>query len=212
MRQLNAIDNFITQFDQCIRTLSGSPLGTKRSNPSDLIEPGNLSAKEKKLSANLMRINHTGEICAQALYQGQALTARDENIKQTMRQAAMEENDHLIWCQKRINELNSHTSYLNPLWWAGSFAIGVGAGILGDKWSLGFLAQTENQVSSHLSEHLNSLPDQDSKSRAVVEQMRVDEQQHETHALENGAATLPTPVPLMMRLMSKVMTSTVYYV
>lgn len=212
MRQLTALDKVIIHVDQCIRTLGGSPLGTNRPNPSDPVVSDNLSKKEKSLSANLMRINHTGEICAQALYQGQALSARDQNVRLAMEQAAKEENDHLIWCENRIKELGSHTSYLNPLWWIGSFALGFTAGVIGDKWSLGFLAETENQVTKHLQNHLQRLPSNDFKSRAIVGQMEYDESQHATHAYEHGAVDLPPPIPSMMRCASKVMTSIVYFV
>ena len=157
-----------------------------------------------------MRINHTGEVCAQALYQGQALTARLPGVRASMERAAQEENDHLVWCEERINELGNRTSYLNPLWYAGSFAIGAAAGIAGDKWSLGFVAETEHQVEAHLDDHLSQVPQSDQRTRAILEQMKEDEVSHATKALAAGGATLPGPIRQAMKLMSKVMTSTVY--
>lgn len=166
--------------------------------------------KEKKHSAGLMRVNHTGEVCAQALYKGQAMTARSETIREQMQHSAREEEDHLAWCQQRLNELNSHTSYLNPLWYGGSLALGVVAGLAGDKWSLGFVAETERQVTKHLEEHLEQLPADDLESRRIVTQMRIDEQKHAHIACEAGAAELPQPIKLGMRLMSKIMTTITY--
>jgi ubiquinone biosynthesis monooxygenase Coq7 len=159
-----------------------------------------------------MRINHTGEICAQALYQGQALTARDPLVQEKLKQAAWEETEHLAWTSHRVYELGSRLSVLNPLWYAGSLAIGAVAGALGDKWNLGFLAETERQVGAHLQSHLDGLPPQDAKSRAVAQQMYVDEVGHADMAVELGAAELPLPVKLAMRGMSQVMTRTVYWV
>lgn len=167
---------------------------------------------EKKHAAALMRINHTGEICAQALYQGQALTARDPLVQEKLKQAAWEETEHLAWTSKRVDELGSHLSVLNPLWYSGSLALGAVAGLLGDKWNLGFLAETERQVGAHLQSHLDSLPAQDAKSRAVVQQMYVDEVSHADMAIELGGEELPLPVKLAMRGMSVVMTKTVYWV
>jgi 3-demethoxyubiquinol 3-hydroxylase len=159
-----------------------------------------------------MRINHTGEVCAQALYQGQALTAHSRTVRYQMKTAAAEEVDHLAWCQQRLNELNSHTSYLNPLWYFGSFALGVTAGLIGDRWSLGFVAETEHQVVQHLESHLQQLPVDDKKSREIVEQMRQDEQQHATLARQVGASDLPAPVKVVMGMMSKCMTTITYWV
>jgi len=158
-----------------------------------------------------MRIDHTGEVCAQALYQGQSLTARLPEVRKKMERAAAEENDHLDWCERRIEELGGRTSLLNPLWYAGSFAIGALAGLAGDKWSLGFVAETEQQVGEHLDEHLEQVPPQDAKSRAILEQMKQDELQHANQALAGGGVPLPAPVKLAMRLSSKVMTRTVYW-
>jgi ubiquinone biosynthesis monooxygenase Coq7 len=170
-----------------------------------------MSDEEKRHTARLMRINHTGEVCAQALYQGQAITAKLPTVRKSMERAAMEENDHLDWCERRLEELDDRKSLLNPLWYAGSFAIGAAAGIAGDKWSLGFVAETEKQVTAHLEDHLSKLPAQDVKSRAILEQMKVDEMHHATSALDAGGAALPSPIKTAMKLTSKVMTKTVYY-
>ena len=159
-----------------------------------------------------MRVNHVGEICAQALYQGQAATAKADSVRQKMQRSAQEENDHLAWTQARVQELMTHTSYLNPVWYVGSLAIGAAAGLAGDRWSLGFLAETERQVVEHLNGHLARLPANDQKSRAIVEQMREDEGRHATVAIEAGAAELPLPVRKLMRLASKFMTSTAYWI
>ena len=155
-----------------------------------------------------MRVNHAGEVCAQALYQGQALTARRDETRQQMEQAAEEENDHLVWCRQRIHELGGHTSLLNPLWYTGSLAIGAFSGLLGDKWSLGFLAETEHQVVRHLEGHLQRLPEGDEKSRAILEQMKIDEGEHCTTARDAGGSALPEPVKKLMNLASRVMTTT----
>ena len=209
-RKLSAIDQFLNCADQALRTLSTTPTGTGRANPAQQREESELSEKEKRHTAGLMRINHAGEISAQALYQGQAFTARLPNVREKMEQAAIEENDHLIWCEQRLKELDSHKSVLNPLWYAGSFTIGALAGAAGDKWSLGFVVETEHQVVKHLDSHLESLPQKEDKSRAILEQMKEDELHHATMALESGAAELPKPIKLMMKLTSKVMTKTAY--
>ncbi|HEU0186570.1 MAG TPA: 2-polyprenyl-3-methyl-6-methoxy-1,4-benzoquinone monooxygenase, partial [Gallionellaceae bacterium] len=159
-----------------------------------------------------MRINHCGEICAQALYQGQALTAHDPEVQHKLEQAAQEETEHLAWTSRRVHELGGHLSLLNPVWYTSSLAIGACAGLLGDKWNLGFLAETERQVGAHLQSHLASLPAQDEKSRAVVQQMYVDEVQHADMAVKLGGAELPLPVKLAMRFSGKVMTRTAYWV
>jgi ubiquinone biosynthesis monooxygenase Coq7 len=169
-----------------------------------------LSAQEKRHAAGLMRVNHCGEVCAQALYQGQALTARDPAAREALREAAHEEVEHLAWTERRLTELGSRKSLLNPLWYGGSLAIGVAAGLVGDRWNLGFLAETERQVGDHLQSHMQSLPAQDGKSRAIVEQMHIDESAHAETAVALGAAELPPPVRLAMRAMSKVMTSLSY--
>lgn len=212
-RQYSPFDHLITNLDQALRTLFGQPLVTGRPNPSEASAADNaLPVADQTRSARLMRINHTGEVCAQALYQGQSLTARLERVRGSMEQAAQEENDHLAWCEQRIHELGSHTSYLNPLFYAGSFALGALAGALGDKWSLGFVAETERQVVNHLQGHLQHISAQDQKSRAILEQMKLDELQHGTRAQEAGGVDLPTPVKQLMQSMSKVMTGTAYWV
>jgi 3-demethoxyubiquinol 3-hydroxylase len=159
-----------------------------------------------------MRVNHSGEVAAQALYQGQALTARLDQVRDKMTEAAQEENDHLAWTEARVRELGGHLSYLNPVWYLGSFLIGAAAGAAGDRWSLGFVAETEHQVVAHLDRHLARLPAQDARSRAILEQMRVDEARHATVALEAGAAALPEPVKRLMGLASQVMTRTAYWI
>ena len=211
-RNYTPFDTLILNVDQAVRTLFGKPQVTERSNPAQGLPETELSPSESHHVAGLMRINHAGEVCAQALYQGQALTARLPEVRTSMDRAAQEENDHLQWCEGRVNELGSHTSYLNPLWYAGSFAIGAIAGVAGDKWSLGFVAETERQVVRHLDSHLGKLPARDEKSRAILEQMREDELRHATIALEAGGAELPGPVKTLMGFTSKVMTSTVYWV
>lgn len=211
-RQYSQIDHLITNFDQALRTVFGRPLVTGRTNPADTAAEATLAETAQSESARMMRINHTGEVCAQALYQGQALTARLESVRDSMEQAAQEENDHLAWCEQRIHELGSHTSYLNPLFYTGSFALGALAGAIGDKWSLGFVAETERQVVQHLDGHLQRMAGQDHKSRAILEQMKVDELHHGTTAVEAGGVELPGPVKQLMRAMSKVMTGTTYWI
>lgn len=198
------------QLDTGLRTLFGKPSVTERQNPENTVAEGELSANEKELAGRLMRINHSGEVAAQGLYQGQALTAKLPDVREKMERAAEEENDHLDWCKQRINELDTHTSYLNPLWYFGSVAIGAAAGLAGDKWSLGFVAETEHQVVRHLTSHLNQISENDHKSRAILEQMKEDEGHHATAALDAGAAELPVPVKKFMALTSKIMTKTVY--
>ena len=205
------LDRLIINFDKGLRTLF-APAPTVRPVPGAALPDAALSESEKKLAGALMRVNHTGEICAQALYQGQAMTARQPEVQQALEQAAWEETEHLAWCEQRIAELGTHKSLLNPLWYTGSLAIGALAGALGDKWNLGFLAETENQVGRHLEGHLQRLPSQDAKSRAILEQMKTDEAQHATTALQHGGAPLPAPVKLAMQLNSKVMTSLAYWV
>ncbi len=198
------------QVDTGLRTLFGKPSITERANPEDAVAEGELSTSEKDLAGRLMRINHSGEVAAQGLYQGQALTAKLPEVRAKMERAALEENDHLDWCEQRIKELGSHTSYLNPLWYVGSVAIGATAGLIGDKWSLGFVAETEHQVVRHLTSHLNQISENDHKSRAILEQMKTDEGEHATVALNAGGAELPSPVKKFMALTSKVMTKSVY--
>ena len=212
MRELSVVDRLFAGLDQALRTVFAPAPIAQRSNPAVGAAEAPLDATERREVGALMRINHTGEICAQALYQGQALTARLPTVRTKMEQAAEEENDHLAWTETRIRELGSHTSYLNPIWFAGSFAIGAFAGAVGDRWSLGFVAETERQVVAHLERHLARLPAQDDKSRRILEQMREDEGHHATTALEAGAAALPPPIQSAMRLASKVMTRVTYWV
>ncbi len=197
--------------DVGMRTLFGQPKITERPNPAQHATETDLSETERQLAGRLMRINHAGEVAAQGLYQGQALTARLPHIRQQMERAALEENDHLDWCEKRARELGTHVSILNPLWYTGSAAIGALAGLAGDKWSLGFVAETEKQVVKHLEEHLTQLPEHDDKSRAILEQMKEDESHHATVALEAGGAELPEPVKKLMGLTSKIMTRTAFW-
>ncbi|NOY63245.1 MAG: 2-polyprenyl-3-methyl-6-methoxy-1,4-benzoquinone monooxygenase [Gammaproteobacteria bacterium] len=205
-RHYSPIDHILINVDQAVRTVCGKPITTERDNPAYDCPENSLSDAEKRRAAALMRINHAGEVSAQALYQGQALTAKLPEVREKMERAALEENDHLEWCENRLNELESRTSVLNPLWYAGSLAIGALAGRAGDKWSLGFVAETEHQVIRHLDKHLQQLPERDEKSRAILEQMREDEARHATVALQAGGAELPAPVKVMMKITSKVMT------
>jgi ubiquinone biosynthesis monooxygenase Coq7 len=212
MRRLTPMDQFITQVDNTLRTLFGPPQVTERVNPANDLPDAEMRDSERKLAAGLMRVNHAGEIAAQGLYQGQALTARLPQVRDSMQRAALEEYDHLDWCEVRLKELNSHTSYLKPFWYAGSFAIGAAAGVAGDKWSLGFVAETERQVVRHIDSHMQRLPAHDVKSRAILAQMRIDEKRHATNAIKAGGAPLPKPVKLAMRQVAKVMTGTAFWV
>ncbi len=205
------LDKLIIQFDKGLRTLF-APAQTLRPLPGEDLPEAEMSEEEKRHAARLMRINHSGEICAQALYQGQALTARDPAAKAALEQAAWEEVEHLHWTENRVKDLGGRLSFLDPLWYINSLAIGALAGALGDKWNLGFLAETERQVCAHLDGHLSRLPAQDAKSRAIVELMRDDEARHATTAIEHGGAELPLPVKWGMKLTAKVMTGTVYWV
>ena len=204
------IDRLIVSFDKGLRTLF-APAQTLRGVPGDACVEAPLADAQRHLSASLMRVNHTGEVCAQALYQGQALTARDSTAREALTQAAQEETEHLAWTERRIAELGGSKSVLNPLFYAGSFAIGAVAGMLGDKWNLGFLAETERQVVQHLEGHLARLPVDDHKSRAILQQMRDDEAKHATSALNHGGTELPEPVKAAMKASSKAMTETAYW-
>lgn len=212
-RRLSLLDKIISEVDTGLRSIAGQPKTTERSNPAQgLTDSEALTEQDQQLSARLMRINHAGEVCAQALYQGQALTARNEQVKQHLKRSAEEENDHLDWCDNRLRELGSHTSYLNPVWYTGSLAIGALAGLAGDRWSLGFVIETENQVEAHLNSHLEKISPDDKKSRAIITQMRDDEVEHAHKALDAGGKTLPEPVKHVMQLTSKVMTKTCYWI
>lgn len=201
------IDRLVAAADEALRTLAGAAHPARPAPGKD--EPGGTDPRH---SAGLMRVNHTGEICAQALYSGQALFARAPNVRAALERAAAEERDHLAWCRQRLDELGSRPSLLDPAWYAGSFALGVVSGVAGDRWSMGFLAETEDQVERHLEGHLDKLPADDRKSRAVVEQMRDDEHRHGATGRALGGADLPYPVKLAMRAASRVMTRTAYWV
>ncbi len=208
VRYYSFVDQLIISADQSLKTLSHQTENTGRAVPaSNILSQDKLSPEEHKLSAQLMRVNHAGEISAQALYNGQAWVAKSDATRAILWQAAKEEGDHLIWCQTRLKELGSHTSYLNPLWYTGSFMIGALAGLFGDEKSLGFLAETEHQVEQHLSEHLEKLPANDFDSKAILEQMRLDESQHAQTALDRGGVELPFFVKVLMKLTSKIMTT-----
>jgi 3-demethoxyubiquinol 3-hydroxylase len=208
-RQLTALDLLLDQADRALRATLGRPAAQRASPAAD--RPGRLADSEaRRHAAGLMRVNHAGEVAAQGLYHGQALTARRPDIRAAMEQAAREEGDHLAWCRDRLDELGDRPSLLAPVWYAGSVAIGALAGAAGDRWSLGFMAETERQVEGHLEEHLSRLPDGDERSRAILQQMKVDEAQHAQAAMEAGGAELPAPVRLLMKLTAKVMTTTAY--
>ena len=202
------MDELIIGFDKAISVFNS---GNKRPNPA-VDEPDALvQGADRRRSAALMRVNHAGEVAAQALYAGHAIAARDAGVRASMLQAAAEESDHLYWCETRVRELGSHVSYLTPVWYAGSFAIGAVAGLSGDKWNLGFVMETERQVVEHLDKHLELLPEQDQKSRTILQQMRRDEQQHASVAQAAGAVELPRPLRIMMRCCAKVMTGSAYW-
>jgi 3-demethoxyubiquinol 3-hydroxylase len=205
------VDRLILEFDRALRAVAGV-VQASRPSPAQQVPETPVGDEQRVHAAALMRVNHVGEVCAQALYQGQALTARQPAAREALERAAREEEDHLAWSAERIRELGGRPSLLNPLWYAGSFAIGAVAGALGDKWNLAFLAETERQVEEHLSGHLESLPPDDRRTRAVVEAMRADEARHRASAVELGAAELPEPVRRAMRLASKVMTTVAYRV
>lgn len=211
LRRMNRTDQLITAFDHGLRTLF-APAHARRAEPGADLPEAELADRERDVAAALMRVNHTGEVCAQALYQGQMLAVRDPRVRHALASAAQEETDHLAWTQSRISALGGRRSVLDPVFYAGSFAMGLAAGLLGDRWNLGFLAETERQVESHLSEHLERLPAGDQRSRAVVEQMRADESRHARGAVRQGGADLPGPVKSVMRAVSKAMTGSTYYV
>lgn len=204
------LDHFIIAFDKSLRTLLATPV-SQRPHPGHALPETLMEKQDKQHAAALMRINHTGEVCAQALYTGQAITARNSETVAALQRAAQEETEHLAWCEKRIKELGSHTSMLNPLFYGGSFGLGLLAGTLGDRWNLGFVAETEHQVGKHLEHHLKTLPTHDQKSRAIVSQMQEDEASHAQQAINHGAAELPLPVKAGMRVLSKIMTITTYH-
>ena len=209
LRPLSFADRLIGEFDRALRAVAGV-VQAARPSPAQGVAESELENDKRQHAAALMRVNHVGEVCAQALYQGQALTARNESAREALQNAAREEEDHLAWSAERIRELGGRPSLLNPLWYAGSFAIGAAAGALGDRWNLAFLAETERQVEEHLAGHLEALPPEDRRTRAVVEAMRADEARHRQSAIGLGAAELPEPVRLAMRFASRVMTTVAY--
>lgn len=205
-----AIDKFLISFDQALRTCSPGASQARRASPAAALTESELNSVEKKHVAGLMRINHTGEVCAQALYQGQAATAKLDEVRQSMEHAAQEEVDHLAWCDERLQQLDSKPSLLNPLFYGVSYGLGAVAGLAGDKWSLGFVAETEQQVCEHLEQHQQELPLADQKSRAILDQMIDDERKHGESAKNAGGAELPLPIKHAMSLMSVVMKKTTY--
>jgi ubiquinone biosynthesis monooxygenase Coq7 len=209
-RQLSPLDRLIAGIDHALRTVNSQPTRGSRPNPAEGIGESELTDAERAHAAGLMRINHAGEIAAQGLYQGHAAVARDPSIEAQMNEAAQEELDHLAWCETRLSELGSTPSMLRPAWYAGSFVIGAASGILGDKWSLGFIEETERQVSDHLGDHLKGLPEDDRRSRAIVAQMREEEEAHGANAADAGAAALPAPVRGLMQIVAGVMKRLAY--
>jgi ubiquinone biosynthesis monooxygenase Coq7 len=213
MRQPHAFEHLIQPFNSALQALC--PPNARRGarlSPADSVQEGLLNTDEKRHAAALVRINHAGEICAQALYQGQALTAKLDHIKEKMKQAADEELDHLAWCEQRLHELDDHPSWLNVLWYGGALLVGASAGLCGDAWSLGFVVETEQQVTRHLTQHLQRLPCSDKKTHAILTQMQHDEAQHARTAKQAGARELPSLIKLSMQWMSKLLTTTCYYV
>lgn len=211
-RRYSLFDRLVGHADQVLRTLAPEAARPARPSPAGTLAEAGLAETERRQVAGFMRINHTGEVCAQALYHGQALTAKLPEVRAEMEQAAREEIDHLAWCEQRLQELEARPSRLNPLFYAASFGVGALAGLAGDRWSLGFVAETERQVVEHLQGHLASLPLNDRRTRAVLDLMRDDEQKHRDMAVQAGAAELPAPVQRAMRVMARVMTETTYHI
>ena len=209
---MNFVDQIISEIDKGIKFSLDNYQKENRRYPASKIPEDDLSEFDRNNSANLMRVNHSGEVAAQGLYRGQALTARLEGTREKMDHAALEELDHLSWCNKRLEELNDKPSLLNPFWYGLSFGMGAIAGAAGDKWSLGFVHETEEQVVIHLEEHLEKLTNNDKKTIAILEQMRIDEAQHSEEAIESGAEILPEGIKKIMSLIAKVMTKSSYYV
>lgn len=209
IRQLTPIDHLISEFDKGLRVVFGRATAS-RAYPAQDCQEASLSEHEKKDAAGKMRVNHTGEICAQALYNGQLTRAKNAKTRAMLAHAALEETDHLAWCEQRLDELDSHTSYLNCFWYWSSFAIGSFAAQCGDRWSLGFVEETEAQVGQHLNGHLDNLPQQDLRSRAIVKQMAIDEAEHGQAAVNAGGAKLPLPIKMGMKMTAKVMTTLAY--
>jgi len=211
-RNYTAIDRLIISFDGALRMATGQAYAANRENPAGSTPEVMMDEQNRQHVAGLMRINHAGEVCAQALYAGQAVTARNPEVQAEMQQAADEEIDHLSWCKDRLDELDSKPSKLDPFWYAGSFAIGAVAGLAGDGWSLGFLKETENQVEAHLEGHIEKLPPEDARSRAILDQMKIDEAKHAKMAADSGAYNLPKPVRRLMKLTASAMKAVAYRV
>jgi ubiquinone biosynthesis monooxygenase Coq7 len=210
-RSLTPLDRLLAGANNALRTVSAPAGRPARENPASGMDEATLDDRQRAHAAGLMRINHAGEIAAQGLYQGHAAVARDKSIEAQMQRAADEEFDHLAWCEQRLTELGAAPSRLSPIWYAGAFAIGAASGALGDRWSLGFIAETERQVCEHLESHFARLPQQDVRSRAILERMHEEEAEHGENAVDAGAAELPPPVKRLMRLTAKVMTRTAYW-
>lgn len=208
-RQYSPLDRLIIEAQRALTTTAGRSVAERRNPGNDEIESA-MDDGARRHAAGLMRVNHTGEVCAQALYVGQAAVARDEATRAQLLAAAQEETDHLAWCAERLEELHSRPSLLNPLWYVGSYAIGLAAGLRGDGWNLGFVVETERQVEAHLEEHLQTLPSEDRRSRAILETMKTDEARHADHAEQAGARVLPPPIPRMMALASSIMKAVAY--
>jgi len=209
-RTLSPFDRALVEIERALETVFVAAPPASQPSPAQDIADGDLDEAARRHSAGLMRVNHVGEVCAQALYFGQAAVARDDTLRAQMLAAAAEETDHLAWCGERLAELGSRASLLNPLWYAGAYAIGAAAGAIGDRLSLGFVVETERQVEAHLGEHLETLPAGDQRSRAIVRRMKEDEARHAEHALAAGARPLPSPIPTLMRAASKVMKAVAY--
>jgi len=209
-RSYTPIDRFIIGIDSALRMASGQTGEARRENPAESVPEIIMDDEHRRHAAGLMRINHAGEVCAQALYAGQAVTARNPDVQEEMQKAANEEIDHLSWCKDRLDELESKPSLLDPFWYAGSFAIGAAAGLAGDSWSLGFLKETETQVEAHLEGHLEKLPPEDARSRAILDQMKIDEAKHAQMAEDSGARDLPPPVRRLMKLTAAAMKAVAY--
>ncbi len=210
VRRYSPLDLVLNEVGHFLQTVAATPI-SQRHNPAIKVLEDDLTQPEMKHAAGLIRVDHTGEICAQALYRGQAVAARTSAIRDSLHQAAQEENDHLAWCQHRLTELHSHPSYLNIFWYLASFKLGVLAGLAGDGFSMGFVEETEKQVVKHIDQHLATLPSNDHKSRAILQQMRIDEQKHATTAVKKGAKPLPGLIQKLMAIKSKIMTSSAYY-
>ncbi|MDJ0759835.1 MAG: 2-polyprenyl-3-methyl-6-methoxy-1,4-benzoquinone monooxygenase [Woeseiaceae bacterium] len=211
-RQLSGLDRLLSGANNFLRTVAAPAGSPARPYPAKDVDEAELSDADRRHAAGLMRVNHAGEIAAQGLYQGHAAVAREGSVESHIHQAAQEEFDHLAWCEQRLKELKSDRSRLSPFWYAGAFAMGAASGVLGDKWSLGFIAATEQQVVEHLESHYERLPKDDKRSRAIIRQMRVEEEEHEHDAIDAGAAELPAGIKKLMTITSKVMTRTAYWI